>query len=135
MGGSASARRGSCTRPLISLLALVVLAALLGPVPAAAQTLFGPQQYTLTSGTPQTFSAVVSTSAGPAHLHVVNGAPDGSARLTHASISVNGVEVVGPEDLGADVALVDKPVLLFSNNVLTVTLSGPVGGTLEGIGR
>src|SRR3990172_11889659 len=120
-------------RVVLSLLPLAVC--LLAPAPASAQTLFGPQQYTLTSGTPQTFSTGVSTSAGPAHLHVVNCAPDGSARLTHASISVNGVEVVGPEDLGADVALVDKPVLLFSNNVLTVTLSGPVGGTLEGIGR
>jgi RHS repeat-associated protein len=121
--------QGGWQMAVFSLLPLVIC--LLSPAPASAQTLFGPQQYTLTSGTPQSFSAVVSTSAGPAHLHVVNGAPDGSARLSHASISLNGVEVVGPDDLGADVALVDKPVLLFSNNVLSVTLSGPVGGTLE----
>jgi RHS repeat-associated protein len=74
---------------------------------------------------------LVSTSAGPAHLHVTNGAADGSARLIHGSIGLNGIEVVGPEDLGADVALVDRPVTLLANNVLTVTLTGPVGGTLE----
>lgn len=128
MGGPASAWRGSSTR--FFLLPLALLAALGAAAPAAAQTLFGPRQFTLTTATPQTFSALVSTTAGPAHLHVVNGAPDGSARLSHASLTLNGLEVVAPRDLGPEVAVVDVPVVLSSGNLLTVTLTGPVGGTL-----
>jgi len=73
-----------------------------------AQTLFGPNQYTLTTTAPQTFSAVVSATAGPAHLYAVNGNADGSSRLTHASITLNGVEMVSAQDLGDGVALRDS---------------------------
>ncbi|MGH2651531.1 MAG: hypothetical protein ACRDHK_10015, partial [Actinomycetota bacterium] len=104
---------------------------LLSPGLTSAQTLFGPKQYTLTTTAPQTVTNLVSTTAGPAHLHVTNGAADGSARLRHASITLNGLEVVSPQDVGPDVALVDRPVTLLSTNVLTVTLSGPVNGTLQ----
>lgn len=129
MGVPASACRGSCSK-FFALQLLLLLAGTFAASPAAAQTLFGPKQFTLTATAPQTSSALVSTTAGPAHLHVANGAPDGTARLSHASVTLNGFEVVAPRDLGPEVAAVDVPVLLTSGNLLAVTLTGPVGGTL-----
>jgi RHS repeat-associated protein len=124
--------------PVFLVTALALLLALYWTLPflkpyakAETQTVFGPKQYALTTTTPQTASTVVRTSAGRAHLHVINGAPDGSARLTHASITLNGLEILSPQDLGLHVAVVDKPVTLLPINVLTVTISGPVNGTLE----
>ncbi len=118
------------TAPFL-LLALLAAVGLLAPARAWAETLFGPRSFTLTTATPQTTSVLMSTPAGAAHLHVRNGAADGSARLSHASLLLNGVEVVSPRELGAHVALADVPVTLLATNLLTVTLSGPQNGTLE----
>lgn len=96
MRGLVSARRGSCTRPLILFLAL--LPGLLAPVPALAQTRFGHQAYTQTSASPQSFSTsfLLPASVPPSYyLHLENGKPDGSARVLSGSLVLNGVEVGG----------------------------------------
>ncbi len=129
----AARRRRVRGTPGQALFLFVLLAAvgLLAPGLASAQTLFGPRSFTLTTATPQTTSVLISAPAGAAYLHVRNGAPDGASRLSHASILLNGVEVVSPRELGAHVALADVPVTLLATNLLTVTLSGPLNGTLE----
>ncbi len=104
---------------------------LLTPPLAFAQTLFGPKQYTLTTSSPQTTSTLVSTTSGPAYLYVQNGAADGTSRLRDATITLNGIETVNAQDLGSDVAIVDKPITLLSTNALIVTLTGPLNGTLS----
>ena len=96
--------------------------------PAAAETLFGPQTFTLSTQAPQTFTVTFPRPAflPPAYsLHLENGEPDGSHRLRQATLTLNDVEIVGPLELGPHVALVDTPISLLPTNVLTVTLDGP----------
>ncbi len=112
---------------------LVLASGLLVPSAVLAQTLFGPKVYTQTSTSPQTFGALFFLPASvppPYYLHLENGKPDGSARVLHGSVLLNGVEVVAPRELGAEVVLLDKPVSLKGTNILALTLSGPLGGTL-----
>ncbi|MFQ5840470.1 MAG: hypothetical protein ACE5HK_07095, partial [Candidatus Methylomirabilales bacterium] len=120
--------------PLVLLLFLGLLLAGLWLFPPAqaisSQTLFGPRTFTLTTSTPQSFSTLVRATPGPAYLHVQNGNADGTARLTHGSITLNGVEMVSARDFGPHVAVIDTPVSLTWWNLLRVTLTGPGGGTL-----
>lgn len=131
MGGPASACGGCYTRPLVRL--LTVLAGLLALVPVLAQTLFGPKACTQTTAAPQAFGATFFLPASvppPYSLHLTNGKPDDSARVLAGSLFLNGAEGIAPRALGGDVLLLDKPVSMKGTNLLTLTLSGRVGGTL-----
>lgn len=72
----------------------------------------------------------MSALPGAAYLHLANGLPDGSGRVTDGSVLLNEAEVVAPYDLGAQVAVVDVPVTLEATTPLSVTLTGSVGSTL-----
>ncbi len=102
-----------------------VEAATATPAPAAAflceAGVFGPKRYTRTTGAPNVFTDTVAVPAGvvsPYVLKVVNGEPDGSHRVSSATIAVNGAEVARPFDrhrsgfLAADSA--ELPVLIGS---------------------
>jgi hypothetical protein len=61
---------------------------------------------------------------------VINGNPDGSNRISSASISLNGVQIVGPSDFNRRVAQIVQPVQLGDNNQLTITLASAPGSLL-----
>jgi len=112
-------------------LLLSVLVAMLqwtGVPPAGAQTpLFGPKQYTRVSGAPQTFSETFSR-CGTAACRIVvdNGNADGTHRVSSASISLNGAQILGPADFKQQVGRIVRLVALGDQNQLTVKLaSGP----------
>ncbi|MCI0372471.1 MAG: hypothetical protein L0214_14150, partial [candidate division NC10 bacterium] len=124
---------GEGRRQMVVLALLPLAICLLSPALASAQTLFGPKTYTQTSAAPQTFGATFSVPASvppPYYLHVENGKPDGSARVLSGSLLLNGTEAIAPRELGGEAVLLDKPVPLQGVNLLALTLSGPVGGTL-----
>jgi len=108
---------------------LIVIMVML-PVSSVAQMtpVFGPQQYTRMTGAPQTFSAPFAhCGTAPCQIVVVNGNPDGSNRVSSASIQLNGVQVVGPADLNQRVGRIVKPVTLASANLLMVRVASRPG--------
>ena len=107
-------------------LLLLCLAALPPPARAVEQLLFGPVTYTRASGPPNQFQesiALPPTLTAPFRLHVQNGNPDGSHRISRATVTLNGTQVAGPPDFNQHVAGFDRPVTLRANNTLQVHLT------------
>lgn len=67
---------------------------------------------------------------GPYTLHIVNGAPEGQRRVTSGQVWLNGQEIVRPNDFGARVAFIDRPVTLGAENELMVRLAGAPGSKM-----
>lgn len=92
---------------------------------------FGPKQYNRLAGRPQTFTETFQhCGTAPCQIVVVNGNPDGTKRVSSASISLNGVQVVAPSDFNQQAARIVKPVVLTDQNQLTVKLSSGAGSFL-----
>jgi hypothetical protein len=119
--------------PLVLLL-LGLCSALMWPpaLGAAAMTpVFGPKQYTRAAGPPQTFTETFQhCGTAPCQLVMVNGNADGRNRISSASISLNGTQVIGPSDFNQQVAKIVKPVTLTDQNRLTVRLASKPGSFL-----
>src|SRR5947209_18303815 len=103
------------------------------PSSSAAQMMtgFGPKQYTRSAGPPQTFTETFQhCGTAPCQLVVVNGNADGSNRISSASISLNGAQILGPSDFNQQVGRIVKPVVLTDNNQLRITLASKPGSFL-----
>ncbi len=111
--------------------AAALLLLLVVPVAAIAQgtPAYGPVQFTRSSGAPDTFTASFQHcgTGQQCQIIVTNGGAGGGNRISSASISLNGVQVVGPSDFNQHVAKIVKPVSLGANNQLTVTLASKPG--------
>jgi hypothetical protein len=121
------------TRAPLAILLLAALSA--GPMPALAaeEILFGPTQYVRTAGPPNQFSETIAlppTLTAPFRLHVQNGTSDGNHRVSSATITLNGTQVVGPADFTQQVAAFDKAVTLQPSNTLQVRLASKPGSLL-----
>src|SRR5690348_10458992 len=107
---------------------------------AGSFTAFGPQDYTRGTGTPVTVTTSFSVLNPNTHytLKVFNGGlQDTQTELVSSGfVTVNGVQVVGPNNFNQNVAEVDVPVTLQGSNTLDVQVRGQPGGllTIEIIG-
>ncbi len=110
---------------------LTAVATWMMPVSAAAQmtSAFGPKQYTRAAGPPQAYTETFQHcgSGQQCQIVVVNGNGDGSSRITAASISLNGVQILGAGDFNRQTPRIVKPVLLADNNQLTITIASQPG--------
>lgn len=94
---------------------------------------FGPQQYTRTTGTPDRFQvsfSMASTAGNPYRMCIKNGTENGDDRLSSSRIWVNGVEVLGPNDLNQQVAGLIRDVNLQAENVVDIELRSNPGSFL-----
>ena len=126
-----SGRRGR--RWLIGMVAALAVTLTLGTALATEEGLFGPKQYTRSSGPPNQFLETIPlppTLTSPFRLHVQNGNPDGTNRISSAMITLNGTQVAGPADFSQQVADFDRTVSLEVNNTLQVRLTGTPGSFL-----
>jgi len=96
-------------------------------------TVFGPKTYTRTAATPSISTEQFQTCelGGQYRLVVQNGEPDGSQRLSSASILLNGIEVMGSSDLNQNVAQIERTVSIHASNALEVRLAAGPGGKLS----
>jgi hypothetical protein len=97
------------------------------------QLLFGPKQYMRTTGAPVqvTDSFSVPPSIGPPFLlHIVNGDANGSHRISSAWVTLNGVQIAGPNEFGPNIAVFDGTVTLQPANMLTVKVASSLGSYL-----
>jgi hypothetical protein len=93
---------------------------------------FGPKVYTREAGPPNTFTDSFSHcgSGQQCQIVVMNGNADGDDRISSASISLNGVQIIGPSDFNQNVDRIVKPVVLKDNNELTIRLASKPGSFL-----
>src|ERR1051325_2654984 len=85
---------------LFTLVATVLTTPMSTATPAPPMTTaFGPKQYSRVSGRPQTFTETFQhCGTGQCQIVVVNGSGDKTKRVSSASISLNGQQIVGPRD-------------------------------------
>jgi hypothetical protein len=100
--------------------------------PAAPMTVaFGPQQYIRAAGPPETFTETFQYyGTSPCQIVVVNGNADGRQRISSASISLNGQQIVGPRDFNQQTGGIVKAVVLADQNQLSTTLRSKPGSFL-----
>jgi len=114
------------------MLFLLLAGSLPGYCGAQMLPIFGPKQYTRATGKPQTLTDTFLNceKAAQYQMVVTNGNPNGTNRVSSATILLNGTEVVGPSDLNQNVAEVMKPVAVVGTNTLTTTLKSAPGSLL-----
>ena len=110
--------------------AFLVLSFLVSLGAAAAPT-FGPKQYLRVAGAPQTFTdTFAQCGGGTCQLVVLNGNPDGSARVSAGSVWLNGVPLVRERDLNQRVDRIVVPVTLEEADQIRVVLKSAPGSFL-----
>src|SRR5260221_1461181 len=101
---------------------------------AGTFTAFGPKNYTRGTGAPVTVTDTFSVLNPKTQytLRAFNGGVQNSqAELVSSSvITVNGVQVLGPNNFNQNVTEVDVPVALLVSNTLSVQVRGQPGGVL-----
>lgn len=98
---------------------------------AAPLPLFGPEKFSREAGAPDIVSrAFAACNTGATYRLVVENGVAGKARVSSATIALNGVEIVRPSDLNQRVERVEKEVALQGDNTLTVRLTSNPGGFL-----
>jgi hypothetical protein len=96
---------------------------------------FGPQTYVRGAGSPapvtNTFSLLNPTTQYT--LHIVNGGlGDTTTELASGSvITINGVQVVGPNNFNKNVTVLDVPLTLQFSNTISVEVRGKPGGAIS----
>src|SRR5262249_16248962 len=92
---------------------------------------FGPKQYIRDAGPPDTFTETFQYDGTfPCQIVVVNGKADGTRRISSASISLNGQQIVGPKDFNQQIGEIVKAVFLPAHNQLSTTLRAKPGSDL-----
>jgi RHS repeat-associated protein len=98
-------------------------------IPSPEFNAYGPNQYAIPGGSSKTFDETFgkgATAAPPFRLYVVNGANDGTRRVTSGSVTLNGTAVVSTSELTSAVGSLLKDVTLLSSNTIGVVVNGPV---------
>lgn len=98
-------------------------------VAASSQaTVFGPKTYTRTSGRPNSFQEnFTASNISSSFTLIVQNGDGGENRSNSGRIVLNGVEVLGPNDLNQPLDSIQKSVTLLENNTLTVELRSRPG--------
>jgi hypothetical protein len=111
----------------------VVKAAATVAMSTTTVNIFGPTQFVRTTGPPNQYTVTVTVPASvvsPFNLHIQNGDPSGSNRVSSASIYVNGTQVASPSDFNQNVASLDRAVTLTAQTTLQVNLASKPGSYL-----
>ncbi|MCP4693978.1 MAG: tandem-95 repeat protein, partial [Desulfobacterales bacterium] len=102
-----------------------------GAVFAADVTLFGPLQYTRTTGQPNNFIDTFRGAPGEGRLIVRNGELSSgnnvSNSVSSAKIYVNNEQILGPGDFNKHVHFMEAPISLVENNTIEIELRSKPG--------
>ena len=96
-------------------------------------TIYGPRRFDRVAGPPASVVEQFSLppdAVSPFTILVQNGAPDGSGRVSSATIKLNGANVFTQHDFSQNVALLTKQVSLAASNTLDVRLASAPGSFL-----
>ncbi|HEX8617276.1 MAG TPA: hypothetical protein VF911_06810 [Thermoanaerobaculia bacterium] len=112
---------------------LILTAALVMPLAARAEVIFGPQTYSVTGSKPQlvdaSFAGSGSSCATASYRLVVT---QGNPAVTTGSISINGRELVSERSFKPPVGTIDAPFEAVAGiNTLRVTIGGKTGSSIS----
>jgi RHS repeat-associated protein len=95
--------------------------------PSTEYVAFGPKQYMIPSGTTYSLfdNFLVTTAGTTGRVYVTNGAPNGTGRVTSASIILNGTSILSTMEFKNTVGSLTRPVALRNFNSFSYTLNGP----------
>jgi hypothetical protein len=113
-----------------SLVLFSLTLAMIGWSPGAAAievTVFGPQQYERTPGTPDRFHESFAAMAGDAQLTLTNGDEAVKHRVSSCLILVNGQQVIRTKDVNQQVDELVVPIALADTNSIDVVLQSKPG--------
>ena len=98
-------------------------------------TVFGPQTYTRDSGNPVTVTSNFSVfNPNTTYtLEIQNGGlvDDEFEKVSSSIISLNGSQIVGPQEFNQTVSFIEKPVVVSLTNGLSVEVRGKPGGAIS----
>ena len=142
MVSSSSSARGAARVALVVSLGGIALGALVAPsIPASppaavavfppgdTTTVYGPTQLSTPNGSATNHVerfAVAVTPGKRYTLRLVNGAPNGSAKVTGGTVKLNGWETMTSADLASG-AMLERVVQVRTEDTLFVTVQGPAG--------
>ena len=90
-------------------------------------SVFGPEQFMRTAGTPDIFFNTFSASSAEGKIIVRNGSRTGEDRIidsiSSAVVTLNGAQIFGPGDFKQQVYILEASVNLSGNNTLSVELA------------
>jgi YD repeat-containing protein len=102
---------------------------------ACTNTFYGPQKFERTKSEKNQYVAefqLPSDATGPYNLHIQNGDPSGSNRVSSATISiVSGAQVLFQSDLNQNIATIDRCIALGSTNEVKIVLASVPGSYLS----
>src|SRR3990172_7283543 len=98
-------------------------------VHAQSPSLFGPNKYTRTTGAPNTYQDIFQAcKTGAIYNLIVENGEEGKDRLSSASLSLNGQEIVREDEFNQEIDKIEKTIYLQQKNTLNIKLaSGPSG--------
>jgi hypothetical protein len=97
----------------------------------SSMPLFGPEKFVRMAGSSETASRTFAAcNTGASYRLVVENGIGGESRISSATVSLNGVEVVRPSDLSQKTKRIEKEVTLRGENTLSVRLASNPGGFL-----
>lgn len=111
-------------------IAVVLLAFIgAGTVSAAGGTFtaFGPKTYVRDTGAPVAVSNSFSV-LNPSTTYTLKVANNG---ISSGVISINGVQIVGPDDFNQNVASIERPISLLASNQISVELRSAPGASIS----
>ena len=101
---------------------------------AAPKVVYGPQVFGRANGGPDSFSGVFSACDpnGTFKVMVDNGDADGKDMVSSATVSINGIQVVGQNDFNQNAAHIEKPVygIKKDGNTVGVKLASAPGSKI-----
>ena len=123
--------RAALFMPILFLLNLLFFSPsilLASPPCCSGSPVFGPVVYQRDTAKPVVVDKNFSvTNAGSYTLCIINGDAAGNNRISSAVISINGVEVVSPNEFNQQVGTITKPVTLNKNNLISVEVRSSTG--------
>ena len=119
----------------LSLFFFIIITTLPSGAFAGSFTAFGPQSFVRASGTPvvETGSFSVNNPNTTYTLQIQNGSLEDSVNelVSSSIISINGLQVVGPDEFSQNITYIEKEVTLSASNTFSVELRGKPGGTIS----
>lgn len=94
---------------------------------------YGPRKFVRAGGAPTTVTesfVLPADAAGPFNVQLQNGAPDGSSRVSSATVKLNGANLFTQSDFGQQVGSIKRAVSLNPSNTLEVQLKSAPGSYL-----
>lgn len=116
----------------LGFIAMVTSVAFAAATSEASQPLFGPKEYSRTTGKPDTYSdkvAVCNTAA--TYMLVIENGDGGQNKISSASVTLNSVEVVNESEFSQKVDRIEKAVTLTADNTLDVKIASGPGGYIK----